>query len=117
MQRDQGACPRSRLGKHACVGGRARERKEGRMKRSVLRVSQVAVLAALFVFALASGNARAVSGGVMPNQLSLVDCNGWSPAHQSLAPAMRSLCADPINVSEDGDAYPATDNGHYIGHD
>jgi hypothetical protein len=64
-----------------------------------------------------SGSARAVSGAVAPNSVSLVDCNGWSPVYQSLAPTMRGLCADPLQVSADGDAYRAIDNGHYVGHD
>jgi hypothetical protein len=87
------------------------------MSRGALRASQIAVLAALFTFALASGSARATAGGVMPNQLSLVDCNGWSPTHQSLAPTLRGLCTDPIAVDADGDTYRATDNGRYVGHD
>ena len=35
----------------------------------------------------------------------------------SLAPTLRGLCTDPVTVDEDGDAYRATDNGHYVGHD
>src|SRR5262249_41809741 len=30
---------------------------------------------------------------------------------------MRGRCTDPMTVDEEGDAYRATDNGHYIGHD
>src|SRR5262249_47283565 len=94
------------------------DRKEARtMSRGALRASQIAVLAALFTFALASGSARATAGGVMPNQLSLVDCNGWSPTHQSLAPTLRGLCTHPIAVDVDGDTCPAKDNGRYVGHD
>jgi hypothetical protein len=87
------------------------------MSRGALRASQIAVLASLFAFALASGSAGANGGGVLPNQVNLLDCNGWSAAYQSAAPAMRGLCADPVQLSEDGDAYRLLDNGHYVGHD
>ena len=71
------------------------------MTPGVGRLGQILVLAALFAFALTSGSARAVSGAVAPNQTNMVDCNGWSPAYQSVKTTMRGLCTD-FFISEGG---------------
>jgi hypothetical protein len=85
------------------------------MTRGVTRLSQIAGLAALFVFVLSSGSAGA-TGGVAPNPVNMLDCNGLSQAYQALKPTMGGLCTDPF-ASWDGEGYRAYDNGKYIGHD
>src|SRR3989442_8814007 len=94
---------------------------DGRRRRRAMtpgvgRLGQILVLAALFAFALTSGSARAVSGAVAPNPTNMVDCNGWSPTYQSVKPTMRGLCTD-FFISEHGESYRGSDNGHYVGHD
>jgi hypothetical protein len=65
---------------------------------------------------------------VKPNQVNMVDCNGWSKLYQSAQPGFRMRCTDPHGPvrgekgynSIAGGAYSHgrfVDNGHYVGHD
>ncbi len=55
-------------------------------------------------------------GGIRPNHISMMDCNGHSPKYKSVKPDMAGLCADPFSVY-DGKVSSFRDNGVYIGHD
>jgi hypothetical protein len=61
--------------------------------------------------------ANSTSGRVMPNPVSMMDCNGHSPKYQALKPGLGGLCTDPVRIGRDGEAYRFRDNGVYIGHD
>jgi hypothetical protein len=70
--------------------------------------------------ALAIGAALAVpvsadtSGGVAPNSVGFLDCNGFSPIQKTVKSS--NVCADPRSI-EDGKPARFEDNGRYIGHD
>jgi uncharacterized membrane protein len=57
------------------------------------------------------------SGGVAPNAVNELDCNGWSKAYGTVRKQAGATCVDPVKVDKDGDRYRFEDNGHYIGHD
>jgi hypothetical protein len=59
----------------------------------------------------AMGAAQAASGGVRPNALGELDCNGLSPVQRPVKPAV--MCIDPRG-SDNG---RFEENDHYIGHD
>jgi hypothetical protein len=61
-------------------------------------------------------SAVAASGSVMPNSISMVDCNGHSPLYQSVRADMVGGCTDPLSMY-DGQPTRFRDNGHYVGHD
>jgi hypothetical protein len=63
-----------------------------------------------------SGVAAASQASVQPNAFGEMDCNGWSPTYQSVAPAMKMRCVDPISIYA-GRTSRFYDNGHYVGHD
>jgi hypothetical protein len=77
------------------------------------------VLAAMGLTTSATGATAAspTSGGVQPNQTSMMDCNGHSPKYQAVKSGLGGLCTDPVAIGKDGDAYRFRDNGVYIGHD
>jgi hypothetical protein len=75
-----------------------------------------AVALALLTFA-GPAQAAKYAGSIAPKATSEVDCNGWSPKYAPARPMMRSLCTDPIHISEQGKASRLTDNGWYVGHD
>jgi hypothetical protein len=64
----------------------------------------------------ASSVAPAASGGVTPNPVNELDCNGWSKTYNSVRQLAGDLCTDPIKVTN-GQATRFIDNGWYIGHD
>ena len=59
----------------------------------------------------------APAGGVRPNAINEMDCNGHSPVYKTVKPGLGGLCTDPKRVDSDGDTYRFSDNGVYIGHD
>ena len=68
--------------------------------RSIWALISAPVLAmtALSVAAAGPAQAHSAPAGVhilTPNKINNLDCNGWSRAYQSVAPAHRQLCADP----------------------
>src|SRR6202022_619946 len=69
---------------------------------------------------IVAGNVAAASAGssgkVKPNAVNMLDCNGYSATYRPLKANMGALCTDPKTI-RDGEAYRASDNGHYIGHD
>jgi hypothetical protein len=68
--------------------------------------------------ATAAATAKAgASGGVAPNAVNELDCNGWSKAYGTVRKLAGSTCVDPVKVDKDGDRYRFEDNSHYIGHD
>jgi hypothetical protein len=56
------------------------------------------------------------TGGVQPNHLSMMDCNGHSPKYQAVKPGLGGLCTDPLGYWG-GKSWRFKDNGTYIGHD
>jgi hypothetical protein len=74
------------------------------------------LLAALVLIgaSVISGSAGATPGGVPPNAVGMLDCNGFSPIQHSLKPSM--VCSDPRSI-ENGQGARFEDNEHYIGHD
>ncbi len=58
----------------------------------------------------------AASGGVTPNPVNELDCNGWSDAYPSVRQLGGDLCTDPIKILN-GKATRFSDNGWYVGHD
>jgi len=81
---------------------------------AVLR--RVAFVTVFIVFGAcaASGSAGADTGGVAPNLIGELDCNGFSAIQQSVKPTM--ACTDPRSLSN-GAGARFEDNEHYIGHD
>jgi hypothetical protein len=83
------------------------------------RLARVISLASILVLPLTVGSSSGVpadTGGVAPNPVNMLDCNGHSATYQSVRPGMRVMCADPF-FRENGVAERAYDNGNYIGHD
>src|SRR5205823_4472371 len=76
-----------------------------------------AVGAALAVSLAPARGAGAGTGGVAPNPINMLDCNGHSPVYSAVKPGLGGLCADPIAIGKDGTAWRFYDNGRYIGHD
>jgi len=67
--------------------------------------------------ATAATTAKTVaSGGVAPNAVNELDCNGWSEKYGTVRKLAGSTCVDPIQI-KNGKAYRFEDNEHYIGHD
>jgi len=58
----------------------------------------------------------ATSGGVAPNPVNELDCNGWSHAYGTVRKFAGELCTDPIKVIN-GKATRFSDNNWYVGHD
>jgi len=81
-----------------------------------LALRRLAVAAAFFVVGacVASGSASADPGGVSPNPIGALDCNGFSPIQKTVKPTM--VCTDPRSI-ENGQGARFEDNEHYIGHD
>jgi hypothetical protein len=81
----------------------------------MLRFMTWAALAASILLvggaAQAGAHGSASAGGVRPNAVGELDCNGFSPIQRSVKPTM--LCADP-SLSRTG---RLEDHEHYIGHD
>ena len=59
----------------------------------------------------------AASGGVKPNAINNMDCNGHSPVYKAVKPGLGGLCTDPVSINSKGEAYRFLDNGQYVGHD
>ena len=77
---------------------------------------RLAVAAAFLVVGacVVTGSAGADSGGVPPNAVGALDCNGFSPIQKTVKPSM--VCTDPRSI-ENGRGARFEDNEHYIGHD
>jgi hypothetical protein len=70
-------------------------------------------------------SAPAAAHILTPNRTNNLDCNGWSPKYQSIAPAHRALCTDlhgPFRARYSSRSNVARkfwgrfiDNGHYVG--
>jgi hypothetical protein len=78
------------------------------------RSGRFLVLAAVIAAALGVAPAASASGGVSPNGVGLLDCNGLSPMQQAARVSL--ACSDPRSIYE-GKATHFYDNGRYIGHD
>jgi hypothetical protein len=67
------------------------------------------------------------AGGVTPNKVNMLDCNGYSKAFKSVNPYFKGKCVDPHgrlvlpgtygNNSSHKMPTRFVDNGHYVGHD
>jgi len=67
--------------------------------------------------ATAATTAKTVaSGGVAPNPVNELDCNGWSNKYGTVRKLAGSTCADPVTI-KNGKRFRFEDNEHYIGHD
>jgi hypothetical protein len=87
-----------------------------RTRRPAWRLPALSALSASAILVLglspaATGAAHAASGGVRPNALGELDCNGLSPAQHPVKPAV--MCIDPRG----SDKGRFEENDHYIGHD
>ena len=58
----------------------------------------------------------AATGGVAPNPVNELDCNGWSHKYGTVRKMAGSLCTDPIRVVN-GKGQRFNDNNWYVGHD
>jgi hypothetical protein len=58
----------------------------------------------------------AATGGVAPNPVNELDCNGWSHKYGTVKKMAGALCTDPIRVVN-GKGQRFNDNNWYIGHD
>jgi hypothetical protein len=56
------------------------------------------------------------SGGVKPNAVNELDCNGLSKAYGTVRKMSGATCVDPVTI-ENGKRFRFEDNGRYIGHD
>jgi hypothetical protein len=96
----------------------------------ILAMASLSVAAASTSTAPVSAARRSAAHAVrwvQPNQVSEVDCNGWSPKYQAVDPSFRRFCTDPHGVKGEM-TWPGAsagyrdngrflDNGHYVGHD
>ena len=89
------------------------------MSRGRKTIASLFALAALLLLPLvpATGVGVHAAGTIAPNPANQLDCNAYSPVYQSTFPTGKALCTDPRKVDTEGEPYPFTDNGHYIGHD
>src|SRR5882724_7647230 len=58
----------------------------------------------------------AAAGGVAPNPVNELDCNGWSHKYGTVKKMAGALCTDPIRVVN-GKGQRFNDNNWYVGHD
>ena len=87
----------------------------------VVLVGGMAVIAQLGAMGIASGASTptgtgVAAGGVKPNAVNSLDCNGWSNTYGSVRQTAGDLCTDPISYLN-GKATRFVDNGWYVGHD
>ncbi len=87
----------------------------------VVVVGGIAVIAQLGAVGLAGASTTAAgtgvpAGGVKPNAVNSLDCNGWSNKYESVRQTAGDLCTDPIRYLN-GKATRFVDNGWYVGHD
>src|SRR5690242_8265322 len=87
------------------------------VRRCIVTAALVAGCAALMGLPSAAGarDRAGHSGGVAPNAVGMLDCNGLS-THQTRVYAPAVGCTDPRSI-EDGKITRFEDNGHYVGHD
>jgi hypothetical protein len=97
----------------------------GRRKKWRLLLVPVVGAAVIWQLSLAgtAGAATAVStaktvasGGVAPNAVNELDCNGWSEKYGTVRKLAGATCADPVTI-KNGKRSRFEDNEHYIGHD
>jgi hypothetical protein len=79
-------------------------------------ICQLSVAGAAGAAATAATAKAGASGGVAPNPVNELDCNGWSKAYGTVRKLAGSTCVDPVTI-ENGKRSRFEDNGHYIGHD
>src|SRR5579859_5349455 len=65
---------------------------------------------------LAVTRANTAAGGVKPNPINELDCNGWSKSYRTVREMAGMNCVDPIKLVN-GKASRFIDNGWYVGHD
>jgi hypothetical protein len=58
--------------------------------------------------------ATAASGGIAPNAVGTLDCNGLSPIQK---PNRHDFACTDMHAFYDGKPSRFSDNGHYVGHD
>ena len=78
--------------------------------------SAIVVMGTATAGAVTASASPSGSGGVQPNHLNMVDCNGHSPKYQDVKQGMGGLCTDPKGYWG-GKSWRFKDNGTYIGHD
>ena len=61
-------------------------------------------------------SAQKASVSVMPNPVSMMDCNGHSTKYRDVKQDLGGGCTDPLGYW-DGSAWRFSDNGSYVGHD
>jgi hypothetical protein len=88
-----------------------------RWVRTTVIAGSVVVAVGITTPATLAVAASSPTGGIMPNPVSMMDCNGHSPKYQAVKPGLGGLCADPVRIGANGKAYRFEDNGIYIGHD
>jgi hypothetical protein len=79
-------------------------------------VCQLSVAGAAGAATAAATAKTTASGGVAPNAVNMLDCNGWSPKYGTVRKEAGATCVDPVSI-EHGKRFRFEDNGHYIGHD
>jgi hypothetical protein len=85
-------------------------------------VGGIAVIAQICGVSLAAKASTATmgmgapAGGVKPNAVNMLDCNGWSNKFESVRQTAGNLCTDPISLFN-GKPTRFVDNGWYVGHD
>jgi hypothetical protein len=84
------------------------------VRRRIIALAVISACAVLMGLPSAAG-ASGRSGGIAPNAVGMLDCNGLSKS-QTRVFAPQVGCTDPRQI-EDGKVTRFEDNGHYVGHD
>ncbi len=78
--------------------------------------SVIVVIGTATAATVAAAASPGSTGGVKPNHLGMMDCNGHSPVYQDVKQDMGGGCTDPLGYW-DGKSWRFKDNGVYVGHD
>ena len=106
----------TRSGRGSPPGGRRKWRLLIVPAMVIAVVCQLSVAGAAGAATAAATAKTGASGGVAPNAVNELDCNGWSKAYGTVRKLAGSTCVDPVTI-ENGKRFRFEDNGHYIGHD
>ena len=79
-------------------------------------VCQLSLTGTAGVATAATTAKTAATGGVAPNPVNELDCNGWSHKYGTVKKMAGALCTDPIRVVN-GKGQRFNDNNWYVGHD
>jgi hypothetical protein len=78
--------------------------------------SAIVVMGTVTSGTLTAAATPSATGGVQPNRVSMMDCNGHSPKYQEVKQDLGGGCTDPLGYWN-GKSWRFKDNGTYIGHD